>query len=244
MKSLPSHVRRLLQGGAVAFALLFIVAATEAAAVPANVPGPTSQLSYTATVLVPTQVYASPGSTRVVAHLSTGAKIAGGSNTLLVLGSAQASGTEYLKLRLPQRPNTSAGWVNINDLFVQADHWRIVVSIGARSVTIYKNGRRSSSTRAVVGATSTPTPLGLFALSEDVPQPSGSNLGAYVITLTAHSNFLKTFDGGDGTVGIHGYELLGASLGTRSSHGCIRVPESFVYQVLHLPEGTPVVVQN
>jgi len=243
MKSLPSHVRRLLQGGAVAFALLFATQAASAA-VPTNVPGPTNQMAYIATILVPTQAYTSPGSSRVAAHLSTQAKIAGGSNTLLVLGSANVGGTEYLKLRLPERPDGNSGWVNINDLFVQADPYRVVVSIGARSVTIYKGGRRSSSTRAVVGAVGTPTPLGLFAISEDVLQPSGSNLGAYVITLTAHSNFLKTFDGGDGTVGIHGYELLGASLGTRSSHGCVRVPESFVYQVLHLPEGTPVIIQN
>jgi hypothetical protein len=180
----------------------------------------------------------------VVSRVSTTSLIDGGSNSLMVLGSATVGGTQYLKLRLPQRPNGLAGWVDANDLYVQADPWRIVVSIGSREALLYKNGRLYGATRDVVGAVGTPTPEGLFAISEDVPQPRGSVLGSYVITLTAHSDFLKTFEGGDGTVGIHGYELLGAPLGTRSSHGCVRVPESFVRTVLSLPEGTPVLIEG
>jgi len=228
-------------------AILLLVSAasiSSSSAIPSVIPSPTSSVSYTATLLVPANAYSSPGKGTVVAHLSTHALIYHGANTLLVLGSAEVGGNQYLKLRLDQRPNTSAGWVNINDLYVQADPYRLVVSISSRSLAVYKNGRLYARTRAVVGAVTTPTPLGLFAISEDVPQPAGSDLGSYVATLTAHSNFLKTFDGGDGNVGIHGYELLGAPLGTRSSHGCIRVPESFVRLVIGLPEGTPVVVQS
>jgi lipoprotein-anchoring transpeptidase ErfK/SrfK len=50
-------------------------------------------------------------------------------------------------------------------------------------------------------------------------------LGSWVLELTAHSDILRHYDGGDGTVGIHGRG--GASLldplGTALSHGCIRL---------------------
>ena len=210
---------------------------------PATIPGPTSTLSYTATALVETVAHSSPGYGRVISHVSTRAKFYGGSNTLLILGEVRARGSSYLQVLLPQRPNATVAWVNANDFLISADPYRLVVSISSRRVSIYKRGHQVASTRAVVGALSTPTPLGLFAISEDVPQPAGSVLGSHVITLTAHSDALARFDGGDGTVGIHGYERLGAPLGTRESHGCIRVPEGFVRSVLGIPEGTPVLVQ-
>jgi lipoprotein-anchoring transpeptidase ErfK/SrfK len=54
---------------------------------------------------------------------------------------------------------------------------------------------------------------------------SADLLGSYVLPLTAHSNVLQEFGGGDGRVGIHGRG--GASLldplGSARSHGCIRM---------------------
>ncbi len=80
--------------------------------------------------------------------------------------------------------------------------------------------------RAVVGAPQWPTPHGLFAVSERVPQPNPKGfLGPSALHLTAFSNKLIHFDGGPGTVAIHGRG--GASLldplGTARSHGCIRI---------------------
>ena len=219
----------------------FLFSATASLASPT---GPSNTRAYTATVMLTTPTYAFPGSKHITGHLATQARFYGGGNTLLVLASTRVHKVEYLKLRVPQRPNTRFVWVKSNNLFVSADPYRVVVSTGAKTATIYNNGQVMASTLAVVGAAATPTPHGLFAISEDVPQPPGSDLGPYVAALTAHSNFLQTFGGGDGTVGIHGYELLGAALGTASSHGCIRVPHSFVQQIINLPVGTPVVVQN
>jgi lipoprotein-anchoring transpeptidase ErfK/SrfK len=63
--------------------------------------------------------------------------------------------------------------------------------------------------------------------------------------LTAHSNVHYTFDGGDGRIGMHGYEKLGAALGTASSNGCVRLPNSFVKRLAStVAPGTPVLVQD
>ena len=203
---------------------------------------PTSTSSWTAEVVVPLNATARPGQGKVVAHLSTRAAIDGGANILLVIAVAHsANGTEYVQLRLPQRPNTASGWVPANDVLLARDQWRIAVNESTTRVTLYKSGKAIASSLAVLGAPNHPTPTGLFAVSENVPQPNGSVLGPNVLALTAHSNVWYTFDGGDGRIGMHSYELLGAALGTHSSNGCIRLPTSFVNLLLsHVGPGTPV----
>lgn len=97
--------------------------------------------------------------------------------------------------------------------------------------------------------TGTPTPTGLFAIAWAVPSNPNDFLGSWVLELTARSNVLQRFEGGDGTVGIHGRG--GASLvdplGTAASHGCIRLANDSSDWLVHtvgegqLP-GTPVQV--
>jgi lipoprotein-anchoring transpeptidase ErfK/SrfK len=84
--------------------------------------------------------------------------------------------------------------------------------------------------QVVVGKPGTPTPEGLFSIVGAWPDPPNAFLGSWILALTAHSDVLQQFDGGDGTVGIHGRG--GASLldplGSASSHGCIRVDNSSI----------------
>ena len=82
----------------------------------------------------------------------------------------------------------------------------------------------------VVGKPSTPTPPGLFSIIGAWPSSPNAFLGTWILPLTAHSDALQQFDGGDGTVGIHGRG--GASLldplGSAASHGCIRVANASI----------------
>lgn len=84
--------------------------------------------------------------------------------------------------------------------------------------------------KVVVGAPGTPTPLGLFSIVGAWRSPPTAFLGSWILPLTAHSNALREFEGGDGTVGIHGRG--GASLldplGSALSHGCIRLENSSI----------------
>jgi L,D-transpeptidase catalytic domain len=146
--------------------------------------------------------------------------------SLLVIARPQsADGRCWLRVRLPWRPNDAAGWVNASDVSIEKTPWRIVVSMARRTLTLYRAGRPIRTVSVVVGKPSTPTPLGLFAVVWTIPWHPTDFLGSWVLELTAHSDVLKQFDGGNGTVGIHGRG--GASLldplGSARSHGCIRL---------------------
>ena len=86
-----------------------------------------------------------------------------------------------------------------------------------------------------------PTPQGLFALSEIVPQSNPRGFyGPFILTLSAHSDRLSDFDGGQGQVAIHGTNLPGL-LGGAVSHGCVRMPNTGIKKVAKLvPPGAPV----
>jgi len=169
---------------------------------------------------------------------------------MLVLGHARAAdGRCWLRVRVPWRPNSAAGWVNSDNVVLQATTWRIVVSTARRTLTLFHAGKAVRTLQVVVGKPSTPTPTGLFSIVWVVPWHPSDFLGSWVLMLTAHSNVLQEFDGGDGTVGIHGRG--GASLldplGSARSHGCIRLANGSIDWLVHtvgpgrLP-GTPVQV--
>jgi lipoprotein-anchoring transpeptidase ErfK/SrfK len=167
---------------------------------------------------------------------------------LLVLQAPRAAGGRcFVRVRLPWRPNNVAGWVDARNVVVQKNRWRIEISTSRRTLTVYRSGRPVQMTRAVVGAPSTPTPDGLFAVTwADRGNPSDF-LGSWVLELTGHSDALRRFEGGDATVGIHGRG--GASLvdplGSARSHGCVRISNASIARLVrmvgagNLP-GTPV----
>ena len=93
-----------------------------------------------------------------------------------------------------------------------------------------------------VGTGGTPTPLGTFYLTELIRPVGQPWYGPYAYTLSAHSDVLHAFMGGDGTVGLHGTNNPG-SIGRAASHGCIRVSNTTITKLAGmLPLGTPVFV--
>jgi lipoprotein-anchoring transpeptidase ErfK/SrfK len=153
---------------------------------------------------------------------------------LLVLDSAvAATGATWVKVRLPTRPNDATGWIPAGRARIVATPWRLVLDLSERR-------------RVVIGKPGTPTPTGLFAISEKIRQPRGSEIGPSALHLTAHSNVLENFGGGPGRVAIHGRAgaLLRAPLGSAASHGCVRADSREVsWMAVRLREGTPVLVK-
>jgi lipoprotein-anchoring transpeptidase ErfK/SrfK len=170
---------------------------------------------------------------------------------LLVVGRPREGADRcWLQVRLPWRPNHGYGWVDAAKVGVEQTPWRIAISTRRRTLTLYKAGERAGTVRVVVGKPSTPTPAGLFAVTWAIRWHPNAFLGSWVLELTAHSNVLQRFDGGDGTVGIHGRG--GASLldplGSARSHGCVRLSNDSIDWLVRrigvdgLP-GTPVEVR-
>jgi lipoprotein-anchoring transpeptidase ErfK/SrfK len=207
---------------------------------------PTPAQAWVAKVLYPTLARSAPSLT-VARRLFTVAPVSawGAPTELLVLGSRiDAAGHPWLRVRLDYRPNGFAAWIDEEDTILHEDPWRIAVSRAGRYVKVYDADRLERTFAAVVGKPSTPTPAGLFAIAAELPQGTSEDFeGTWVLPLTAHSEVLKTFEGGDGQVALHGRG--GASLldplGSARSHGCVRLANAAIDWIAgHVPVGTPV----
>ena len=167
---------------------------------------------------------------------------------LLVLAArTDRDGRCWLQVRLPTRPNTGKAWLDAGLVQLAPTAWRVEVALRARTVTLLRAGKRVARYRAVVGAPATPTPRGLFALTDADPNDSRDFLGRWVLTLTAHSEVLQRYDGGDGRAALHGRggESLRDPLGSAASHGCVRLSNAAIASIVRrigvaaIP-GTPV----
>ena len=164
---------------------------------------------------------------------------------LLVLKDQTLQGVRWLKLRLPERPNNSFAWVTEDQVTLSKTPTRIEIDISSRKVTMFWGGDAKWSERVIVGAPSTPTPTGQFAIYERYR--TNSELRPWVFELTAHSETLKSFNGGPGRVAMHGRHgaLAAAMWGTAASHGCIRMPDVALHKIAkQAPVGSPVRIRR
>jgi len=143
-----------------------------------------------------------------------------GPGIYMVTGAKVVKRKVWIRIQLPKRPNGTQGWVPEAAVDVRRNVTWIRVKTGSRTVQVFRKGVPIKTFRAAVGTGGTPTPKGLFAIWD--PVPTGGQLGPYILVLTAHSNVLRTFAGGDGIVGIHGWPSSGV-LGQAVSHGCVRM---------------------
>jgi len=165
----------------------------------------------------------------------------------MVLGSRRAHGRTWLKVRLPTRPNGGSGWIPRDRVQLRRSPRYLVIDRSRRILKVYgRGGRRIARFRVVVGAPGTPTPIGLFALYDRVRQADRRGfIGPWAVPLTAHSNQLRRYDGGPGLVALHG--RAGASfldpLGSARSHGCVRMNNSRIRQIIKIQKGTAVLIR-
>ncbi|HXY72110.1 MAG TPA: L,D-transpeptidase [Actinomycetota bacterium] len=211
---------------------------------PLSMPVPPAAPALIARLVAPTPALTAPGGSHMVEQLQTTIRPGGGPTDLLVLGRRQDAGTDWLHVRLPERPNGAAGWIDGNVAVLETTPWRIVVSTERRTVTVFWNAQQVRSFSAVVGAPWSPTPKGLFAIAERIPlaNPDGF-YGSWLLTLTAHSTVYQRFDGGDGLVAIHGRggSSLLVPLRTAKSNGCVRLDDSAIDWLAKVAgPGTPV----
>ncbi|HWM10775.1 MAG TPA: L,D-transpeptidase [Solirubrobacteraceae bacterium] len=238
----PATGRRMIGGLAVAAVAAAAPPAAAAADEPPTRPSLTNGAT-TAQIVAATHARARPGAGRRIARVATVTSWSGHAQRLLVL----AARDDWVKVRLPIRPNGTAAWVPRDKVVLRRErHW-IRLRLATRRITVYRDGRRLRSFRAVIGAPGTPTPRGLHAIYERNRQPDpGGFLGPWSLSLTALSNVLESFGGGPGRVAIHGRE--GASLrdplGSARSHGCVRIDSRAVrWLARHARPGTPVDVR-
>lgn len=161
---------------------------------------------------------------------------------LLLLQRPDRKGSDWVKIRLPGRPNGRKGWVPRDSLgSFRLTRIAVVVDRGRLRITFLRAGERRWSAPIGIGAVGTPTPAGRFWIREQFPVRQGSIYGVYAFGTSAYSR-LSDWPGG-GVVGIHGTDAPSLIPG-RPSHGCIRLKNRHVrWLARHLPTGAPVIVR-
>jgi hypothetical protein len=90
------------------------------------------------------------------------------------------------KVYLPVRPNGSTGWVRDRQVALALNPYRIRVSLGDRTITVWKGAKVIHRAPAGVGRSVVPTPVGTYFLTGLMAQrnPYGA-YGPYAFGLTA-----------------------------------------------------------
>ncbi len=147
----------------------------------------------------------------------------------------------WTQVLLPVRPNGTTGWVRTQDVRLTPNPYSISVSLADHQITVHDGEQVLLQEPVAIGADVTPTPPGKYFLRVLLKAPDPNTVyGPYAYGLSAHSDVLDTFNGGDGEIGIHGNNDASV-LGQSVTHGCIRISnESITRLASILPLGTPV----
>ena len=152
-------------------------------------------------------------------------------------------GRDWLRVLLPGRPNSHAGWIEARSTTPAVTRWRIAIRLRTRAVSALKDGRAVRTFEAVVGKPSTPTPRGRFFVEETVNLAHQEVGAPYALALSARSTVFQEFAGGPGQVALHGTNNVGGVLTTAASHGCIRLAtQAITWLAKRVRPGTPVTI--
>ena len=151
---------------------------------------------------------------------------------------------DWLKVMIPARPNGSTGWIKASDVDQSIHRFRLELTLSTFHLQAFDGDDLVAETNVVIGKDSTPTPVGTFYLNEIIKQSSpGGAYGPWILSTSAYSEALDTFDGGLPVVAFHGTNQPGL-IGTKASNGCIRMPNDVVTKLAEtLPPGTPITIR-
>lgn len=152
---------------------------------------------------------------------------------------------DWLNVYLPSRPNGSTGWIKKSDVSLSSHSYRMVVELGSRRLKAYDKTDMIFDEPIAVGNSATPSTLGLFYTTELIVPVGQPQYGPYAWGLSAYSEVLYDFGGGDGQMGIHGTNDP-SSIGRAVSNGCIRLSNASITRLVEmLPvAGVPVEIRE
>jgi lipoprotein-anchoring transpeptidase ErfK/SrfK len=183
------------------------------------------------------RVYPEAGATEPIRLLEP-TTILGTTTVLTVLEGPEAG---WARVMLPGRPNGSEGWVPTDGMSLFAVEGALVIDLSERTLTYRVGDTNVVTTEIGVGSSRNPTPIGRFFVTDTVTMADpNSAWGPHALGLSARSETITEYNGGDGIIGIHGTNSP-SSIGQATSLGCIRVPNEIIthlHQIVRL--GTPV----
>lgn len=188
----------------------------------------------------PIPVYARPGAPEPERLMPTSTIL--GTTTVLTTTGPPVDG--WVEVMLPIRPNGSTGWVPVEEVALYVVDSRIVVDLSDRELVYYVRGEEVLRTPVAIGNSRSPTPPGHYFVTDNVKIARSSGpWGPAALGLSARSNTITEFNGGDGIIGIHGTNRPD-TIGSAASLGCVRVPNHVALRLNELvPLGTPVEIR-
>jgi lipoprotein-anchoring transpeptidase ErfK/SrfK len=162
---------------------------------------------------------------------------------LPVIGERVVASQMWFRVRLPERPNGSTGWLRARDVARRAVQDRIVVRLRRHTLTHYADGEMVRRFTVAVGKPSTPTAPGQFFVWAHVGyQDTEGPYGNFALGLSGFSNVITDWPGG-GRMAIHGTSDPNIA-GQNVSNGCVRVFNPLMATLMDIPMGTPVVIRR
>lgn len=170
--------------------------------------------------------------------------IKSGAPLVFLVDGTDVSSTR-LPVYLPVVPNESKGWIDASQVEVTANPYKVTVELAEFKLTVTKNTETIIETPVGLGIPENDwdTPPGMYFLKELLQNPNPENVyGPYAYGTSAFTENPEVADqfGDGGVIGIHGNNDP-ATIGVYASHGCIRLPNDKITEMVKLlPLGTPV----
>jgi lipoprotein-anchoring transpeptidase ErfK/SrfK len=151
----------------------------------------------------------------------------------------------WLKVLLAERPNGSTGWIRQSDVQLTPNPYHMQVKLGDHKITVFQGTNVIYEGDVAIGKPETPTPPGKYYTRVLIQAPDPNTVyGPFAYGLSAHSEVLTEFSGGDAEVGVHGNNDASV-LGKSVTAGCIRMDNDQITKLSKvLPLGTPVEITN
>jgi len=150
----------------------------------------------------------------------------------------------WIKVSIPGRPNEATGWVEADQFTFSKVDQRIEIDLATSTLTFFVGGEAVITTPVSIGSPENPTPQGTFFVTDIVKltDPTGP-WGPHALGLSARSDTITEFNGGDGIIGIHGTNRPDR-IGDPVSLGCVRVPNEIITEIAREVQlGIPVVIK-
>jgi lipoprotein-anchoring transpeptidase ErfK/SrfK len=181
-------------------------------------------------------LHAAPGSPRIVAQV--GSRSTFGSATKLAV--VNQSG-EWLGVISEQLGNRVRGFVRRGLVSIAHTPLSVEVDRSARTLTVWRLGNRLRRLGIAIGAPSTPTPLGRFAITDKLRDFWPDYYGCCVLALSGRQTRDTPGWVGGNRLAIH----AGTGIGQAVSNGCLRAATGDMEDLMRLLRvGTQVIVHD
>lgn len=149
---------------------------------------------------------------------------------------------KFGRVPIPYRGNSGTGWIRLHGLHRSHTSVKVVADLSRRQIRVERAGRVILRMPAAIGRPATPTPTGMYFVTDRVPFGAGSYYGTFAFGISGIQTHLPAGWSGGSQLAIHGTNNPG-SIGLAASAGCLRVSEKSLAVLKPLLQlGTPVII--